>query len=158
MEVLRFGLKNNRIMEKKDIIPLHLGHHPIVGISDYYKYDGFLANKETDVRVLSVGIAQWDKESKEISAKVFRYSGKRWSPQSEELPPHRCIDLCCLIVQCFQWSKSGVFYEELWPQPSIIDEKRQKELQEYYEENQKMLIKKMENLHSLLGKYLYDKE
>ena len=35
----------------------------------------------------------------DISAKVWRYTGEKWSRQSEELPLHRVLDLAILIVR-----------------------------------------------------------
>lgn len=61
--------------------PTHLAHKPITSIDDYSKYDGIYANN-TDVESISIGKAQYD--GNEISAKVFRYTGNRWSRQSEE--------------------------------------------------------------------------
>lgn len=36
-----------------------------------------------------------------ISAKVWRYTGERWSRQSEELPLHRVLDLAILVTRGF---------------------------------------------------------
>ena len=35
----------------------------------------------------------------DISAKVWRYTGEKWSRQSEELPLHRVLDLAILICR-----------------------------------------------------------
>lgn len=35
----------------------------------------------------------------DISAKVWRYTGEKWSRQSEELPLHRVLDLAVLICR-----------------------------------------------------------
>lgn len=51
----------------------------------------------TDAIYLSIGIAQYDES--ELSAKVMRNTGSQWSPQSEELPIHRPIDLSILIAK-----------------------------------------------------------
>ena len=76
--------------------PIHLAHKPITSVDDYAKHDGIYAN-DTDVESLSIGIAQYD--SSEISAKVFRYTGTKWSRQSEELPLHRVIDLNTTLLK-----------------------------------------------------------
>lgn len=35
----------------------------------------------------------------EISAKIWRHTGEKWSRQSEEMPLHRALDLAILICQ-----------------------------------------------------------
>jgi len=35
----------------------------------------------------------------DISAKIWRYTGEKWSRQSEEMPLHRVLDLAILIVK-----------------------------------------------------------
>jgi len=62
----------------------------------YEHFDGMYANN-TDAFYLSIGIAQYDEN--ELSAKVMRNTGSQWSPQSEELPIHRPIDLSILIAK-----------------------------------------------------------
>ena len=48
----------------------------------------------------NVGLAQWnDRGRVDIAAKVWRYTGEKWSRQSEELPLHRVIDLAILIAR-----------------------------------------------------------
>lgn len=44
--------------------------------------------------------AKWNDRGKvDISAKVWRYTGEKWSRQSEELPLHRVLDLAILICR-----------------------------------------------------------
>ncbi len=50
----------------------------------------------TDVKALSIGTAQYDFD--EISLKVWRHTGIKWSRQNEELPLHRNIDLNILLI------------------------------------------------------------
>lgn len=54
------------------------------------------ANK-TDAIYLSIGMAQYNHN--QLLAKVMRNEGGHWSPQSEELPIHRPIDLSILIAK-----------------------------------------------------------
>lgn len=75
--------------------PKHLSHHPIISVNDYDKIDALYANS-TDVKALSIGIAQYDVS--EISLKVWRHTDKKWSRQSEELPIHRNLDLSILFL------------------------------------------------------------
>ena len=74
--------------------PRSLQHHPVV-LLDYENHDGPDAGN-TDCRHISIGWAQYD--SSELSVKTLRHTGERWSPQSEELPLHRCLDATMLIA------------------------------------------------------------
>lgn len=78
-------------------LPEHLGHKPVFSIA-YEQFDGIYAGK-TDVKYLSVGLAQYDAAS--VSAKTMRHNGERWSRQSEELPLHRVVDLTLLVAKAF---------------------------------------------------------
>ncbi len=89
-------------MSKKNRgIPNHLSHKPVIKLENYASIDGMHARdgtNDTDAEGLSVGIAMWsDEEEPEISAKVWRHTGDKWSRQAEELPVHRIIDLASLI-------------------------------------------------------------
>lgn len=96
-------------------IPMHLGHRPILTVEDYDQIDGPYKD-ESDAQGLSVGIAQWNGAGRnDLSAKVWRHSGERWSRQSEELPLHRVLDLATLICKAIQTSTGG--------QPTPLDEK-----------------------------------
>ncbi|EKN4692884.1 DUF6530 family protein [Serratia sp. JSRIV004] len=78
-------------------IPTHLKHKPILEVPNYDKIDGPYVD-DTDAMGLSIGIAQWNTAGwTELSAKVWRNPGDKWSRQSEELPLHRVIDLASLI-------------------------------------------------------------
>lgn len=76
-------------------VPQNLSHKPVYAMP-YEHFDGMYANN-TDAIYLSIGIAQYDES--ELSAKVMRNTGSQWSPQSEELPIHRPIDLSILIAK-----------------------------------------------------------
>jgi len=78
-------------------VPQSLLHKPVYAMP-YEHFDGMYANK-TDAIYLSIGIAQYDENAKELSAKIMRNIGSQWSPQSEELPIHRPIDLSILIAK-----------------------------------------------------------
>ena len=57
---------------------------------------------------LSVGLAQWNEPGcTEISAKVWRNTGEKWSRQSEELPLHRVIDLATLVCAAIRYAENG---------------------------------------------------
>ena len=80
-------------------IPTELKHKPVIVSEEYDKIDGSKAY-HSDAKGLSLGLAQWnDRGSLEISAKVWRHTGEKWSRQSEELPLHRVLDLAILIAK-----------------------------------------------------------
>ncbi len=86
-------------------IPIELKHKPVIISEDYDLIDGRNhsnpeTGKESDAKGLSLGLAQWNDRGKvEISAKIWRYTGEKWSRQSEEMPLHRVLDLAILIAQ-----------------------------------------------------------
>jgi len=88
-------------------IPTYLKHKPIIQVENYDRIDGPYAD-DTDAMGLSVGIAQWNGPGMtDLSAKVWRNTGEKWSRQSEELPLHRIIDLATLICVTMDYSKNG---------------------------------------------------
>ena len=83
-------------------IPSELKHKPVIVSQDYDLIDGRKAHK-SDAKGLSLGLAQWNERGNvDISAKVWRHTGGKWSRQSEELPLHRILDLAILIVKTKQ--------------------------------------------------------
>jgi len=80
-------------------IPTSLKHKPVITVPDYDGVDGRYAPK-SDAKGLSLGLAQWNDRGKvDISAKVWRHTGEKWSRQSEELPIHRVLDLAILVCR-----------------------------------------------------------
>ena len=80
-------------------IPTTLKHKPVIVSENYENVDGRYAYN-TDAKGLSLGLAQWNDRGKvDISAKVWRYTGEKWSRQSEELPLHRVLDLAILVAR-----------------------------------------------------------
>ena len=80
-------------------IPTTLKHKPVIVSENYENIDGRSAY-HSDAKGLSLGLAQWNDRGKvDISAKVWRYTGEKWSRQSEELPMHRVIDLAILLCR-----------------------------------------------------------
>ncbi len=80
-------------------IPNHLKHKPVFVVENYDSIDGAYAG-DSDAEGLSLGLAQWNERGNvEISAKVWRHTGEKWSRQSEELPLHRVLDLALLICE-----------------------------------------------------------
>ena len=80
-------------------IPTELKHKPVIVSENYENVDGRDAY-DSNAKGLSLGLAQWNNRGKvDISAKVWRYTGEKWSRQSEELPLHRVLDLAILICR-----------------------------------------------------------
>ena len=80
-------------------IPTALKHKPVIVSESYDKIDGRRANS-SDAKGLSLGLAQWnDRGTVDISAKIWRHTGGKWSRQSEEMPIHRVLDLAILICK-----------------------------------------------------------
>ncbi|MGE4170531.1 MAG: DUF6530 family protein [Candidatus Margulisiibacteriota bacterium] len=80
-------------------IPTQLKHKPVIVSEDYNLIDGRTA-PDSEAQGLSLGLAQWnDRGGVDISAKIWRYTGEKWSRQSEEMPLHRVLDLAILICQ-----------------------------------------------------------
>lgn len=95
-------------------IPTTLKHKPVIISEDYENVDGRYAYN-TDTKGLSLGLAQWNDRGKvDISAKVWRYTGEKWSRQSEELPLHRVLDLAILICRAQQHFREAYRYEKLY--------------------------------------------
>ncbi len=103
-------------------IPTTLKHKPVVVSDDYEKIDGRYSG-DTDVKGLSLGLAQWNDRGKvDISAKIWRHSGKRWSRQSEELPLHRVLDLAIFILRSKLYFKDSYVFEKNYdPENPVID-------------------------------------
>ncbi len=96
-------------------IPVTLKHKPVVVSENYENIDGRKAYN-TDAQGLSLGLAQWNDRGKvDISAKVWRYTGEKWSRQSEELPMHRVLDLAILIC------RSGLYFQDAYRFPKLYD-------------------------------------
>ncbi|MCY9664608.1 DUF6530 family protein [Paenibacillus alginolyticus] len=96
-------------------IPTTLKHKPVIVSENYEQVDGRYAGN-TDAKGLSLGLAQWNDRGKvEISAKVWRYTGEKWSRQSEELPMHRVLDLAVLIC------RSSLYFQDAYRFPKMYD-------------------------------------
>ena len=97
-------------------IPTNLKHKPVIACENYANIDGRAAY-QTETQGLSLGLAQWNDRGKvDISAKVWRYTGEKWSRQSEELPLHRVLDLAILIAE------AELHFREAYRHPKLYDE------------------------------------
>ncbi|MFC5531842.1 DUF6530 family protein [Cohnella yongneupensis] len=103
-------------------IPTTLKHKPVIVTENYGNVDGRFAN-QTDTQGLSLGLAQWNDRGKvDISAKVWRHTGDKWSRQSEELPIHRVLDLAILVARSISHFRESYRFPNLYdPANPIID-------------------------------------
>lgn len=103
-------------------IPTTLKHKPVIVSENYENVDGRSAY-ESDAKGLSLGLAQWNDRGKvDISAKIWRYTGQKWSRQSEELPLHRVLDLAILICRAKMYFKDAYRYPKFYDEENpVID-------------------------------------
>lgn len=103
-------------------IPTTLKHKPVIVSENYENVDGRNAYN-SEAKGLSLGLAQWnDRGRVDISAKVWRYTGEKWSRQSEEMPLHRVLDLAILLCRAKLHFQEAYRYEKLYdPSQMVID-------------------------------------
>lgn len=103
-------------------IPTTLKHKPVIVVENYESVDGRSAYA-SDAKGLSLGLAQWnDRGRVDISAKVWRHTGEKWSRQSEELPLHRVLDLAILICRAKQHFREAYRFPKLFePEKPVLD-------------------------------------
>ena len=103
-------------------IPTTLKHKPVIISENYENVDGRNAY-DSDAKGLSLGLAQWNDRGKvDISAKVWRYTGEKWSRQSEEMPLHRALDLAILICRSKLHFREAYRYDKLYDENNpVID-------------------------------------
>ena len=135
-------------------IPTHLNHKPIVKLENYSKIDGAYRNY-TDVQGLSLGVSQWSDE--DLSVKVWRHSGKKWSRMSEELPLHRVLDLASLICSALSFAQRDVllgdnkFSITTSNDSELLNTLKQKLNPEYVEDNLNEPLTRLSRLLKNLG-------
>ncbi|SHH47830.1 hypothetical protein SAMN02745823_00014 [Sporobacter termitidis DSM 10068] len=99
-------------------IPTTLKHKPVIVSEEYDRIDGRYAD-HSDAKGLSVGLAQWNDRGKvDVSAKIWRYTGEKWSRQSEEMPLHRVLDLAILICRTKTYLQDAYRYPKLYDENS----------------------------------------
>lgn len=103
-------------------IPTTLKHKPVIVVENYENVDGRSAYA-SDAKGLSLGLAQWnDRGRVDISAKVWRHTGEKWSRQSEELPLHRVLDLAILLCRAKQYFQEAYRFENFYdPNSPMIE-------------------------------------
>jgi len=126
--------------------PKYLQHQPIISVNDYDKIDALYANN-TDVKALSIGKAQYDKN--QISLKVWRHTDEKWSRQSEELPIHRNLDLSILFLASISVDESAHYPKSNLREEIDIPTDVQN-IKDYYEDNKKFIEPRLKELKRLL--------
>ncbi len=128
--------------------PTHLSHKPIISVENYEIIDGKYS-EDTDAKVLSIGIAQWDKSETDITAKVFRNWGDRWSRQSEELPLHRVFDLSILAISSFMRSKENM-KPTTYLKEQVVNLENLQKIENYFVENKTELTTRIDELKRVI--------
>lgn len=138
-------------MEKK--APEDCKHKPIVSVADYDQMDGPYAG-QTDVCALSLGWAQYNND--DLSLKVWRHTGEKWSRQSEELPLHRNIDLSILFVKALieGYNEQSFLVDSNQRLTSHPQFGNREDILQYYENNKKFLEPRLKELKRLLDEWL----
>ena len=137
-------------MKKEKKSPKHLKHKPIISVNNYSQNDAMYAN-DTDAVALSIGKAQWD--SNQISLKVWRHTGKKWSRQSEELPIHRNLDLSILFLSTLLSETSDNDIESIFTF-FVDNHKDVSQIKIFYEQNKRFIKPRIQELKKLLDKVL----
>lgn len=103
-------------------IPTTLKHKPVIVSDNYENIDGRYAYA-SEAKGLSLGLAQWNDRGKvDISAKIWRHTGGKWSRQSEEMPLHRVLDLAILVCRALAHFREAYRFEKLYdPEKPVID-------------------------------------
>ncbi len=106
-------------------IPTNLKHKPVIISENYDSVDGKYAS-DSDAKGLSLGLAQWNRGRKiDISAKIWRHTGDKWSRQSEEMPLHRVLDLAIIICKTklyFKKSYDAIEDDDKYPNYPKLNE------------------------------------
>jgi len=96
-------MRKSSITPKNDL-PQHLGHKPVYAMP-YQFFEGSPPGN-TDSRYLSVGLAQWNPN--DVSIKIMRHTGNRWTRQAEEVPLSRAIDMATFLTHVLAGSEGEV--------------------------------------------------
>ncbi len=121
-------------------VPTHLKHKPIIAVDNY---DG-------DAEVLSIGLAQWENNKRDISAKVFRRAENgNWSRQSEELPLHRVIDLASLVLSSILMADKNMDTDYL--NKEVVAGGRIEDIKNYYKNNKEDLDYRISELKKIIS-------
>lgn len=84
-------------------LPQHLAHKPVYALP-YEKFDGIYAG-DTDTKYITVGLSQWNLD--EVSVKIMRHTGDKWTRLAEEMPLHRAIDMTLFLAKVVFGQQNG---------------------------------------------------
>ncbi len=141
--------------------PTNLSHKVIVEVADYDVHDGMYKNS-SDAKALSMGEAQWtsSEDAKDISVKVWRHVNGQWSPQSEELPPHRVLDLSSLIATIYHdvkthtsrnYRNGQVLSSQSEFSIDVVDDGKVTLLENYFQTNDNVIYSRLKALKNQLN-------
>ena len=147
------NIKIDEIMDEKPrLSPKNLSHKPIVSVNNYADIDSIFKGN-TDAVALSIGRAQYDSE--QISLKVWRHTGEKWSRQSEELPIHRNLDLTILFLKSMMMDPDSQSIISRQSENLSIDEPDEMDLiRSYYLQNKEYLLPRLKELRDTLSTFL----
>lgn len=140
-------------------LPCHLEHCPVYAMP-YQHFDSiYTNNSDSDARFLSIGLAQWD--NKDLSVKIMRHTGDKWTRQAEELPLHRVLDAAIFLVKVLldRFENTIELERNLFAGQDqairILKEELSDEQEEVFEallrKNQKLLIDRVRQLYRVLS-------
>lgn len=152
-----YETKQKKKIDPTDDLPQNLSHKPVYALP-YEYFDGFYAGK-TDARFISIGLAQYDHD--EVSVKIFRHTGEKWTRQSEELPLHRMIDAVTFLTKIIFGTDNGnaVFESETFENQSETlkltrEDRTAGELARFHRflaDNDKLIKDRLNVLYDLMG-------
>ena len=144
--------------------PRNLSHKPAWVVDFYNKKDAYHA-PNSDAKALSLGIAQWNdkkQDEHEPSLKVWRYTGEKWSRQSEELPLHRVLDLAILLCSAMIDSENEGITKSLLSDDDfkldirLINEESIKLIKDFFKDHENELLPRLKTLKKLIDAKLFN--
>lgn len=100
-------------------VPMNLKHKPIMAC----EYAEVTGEQDSDAKFISVGRSQYG-NGNDVSIKMFRY-GKRWSPQSEEVPASRLPFMMGMLLEALyrlqKPTDDGCAFEVLQRATEVVD-------------------------------------
>lgn len=126
-------------------VPTWLKHKPIVACNyedhDYYG----------DALFLSLGRAQYDVEN-DLAVKIMRWTGEKWSRQSEELPISRVFDCSLILLSTIKALQSkGNEIDNCYLHPQFIKEDEIGFVSDTIENHKEHLMLTMKEMKNLLN-------
>ena len=137
-------------------LPRHLEHKPIYA-TPYQRFDGIYGSN-SDAKYLSVGLAQWN--NSDLSVKVMRHTGNRWTRQAEEFPLHRVFDAANFLAKVLLDIqedtvdiKPNTFTNQsvgLLVKKENINKQQQEIFEDFMNENKDFIINRLDSLYETL--------